>query len=217
MGSGEMSRTSIRLWFCLAAAIVAAAIADPLLEWASNAGLFGSGAYTDHSNVDVLPALLAGVLFVVAHVSLRVRRALALSSRTDIFQASGVALRAGVLRLLPVTFAIQLLALYTMESLEQASVTGHVLGGTVWLGGPVLVSLLVHAIACVGVTYALSRVLRACARTTLHVIHLIRAMAVRPLHEPSPISLRRLEGRRSHTFVLVPRNRAERAPPVPAV
>ena len=40
---------------------MAAAIADPLVEFASNAGWFGAGNFTDHSNLDVVPALFAGV------------------------------------------------------------------------------------------------------------------------------------------------------------
>ena len=64
---------SVRLWFSVAVAIIAAAVADPILESASNAGLFGHGSFTDHSNLDVLPALCIGLLAVAIHVTLRLR------------------------------------------------------------------------------------------------------------------------------------------------
>jgi hypothetical protein len=46
-------KRTIRAWFCLAAALVAASITDPLVEFASNSGMFGPGSFTDHSNQDV--------------------------------------------------------------------------------------------------------------------------------------------------------------------
>src|SRR5262249_25040176 len=63
---------SVRLWFSLAVAVIASAIADPLLEAASNAGIFGNAHYTDHSNLDVLPALAVGLVAVAIHVGLRI-------------------------------------------------------------------------------------------------------------------------------------------------
>jgi hypothetical protein len=201
----------------LAVAVIAAAIADPLVEWASNAGLFGDGNFTDHSNLDILPALLIGGFFVLTHLLLRVRRALAFSPERDLLRASNDALRTGVARLLPLTFALQLLALYSMETSEQLAVAGHALGGTVWLGGPLLFSLAAHAVACVLVAYALSAALLACARTTVRAIRLIRAMAVRPAHGPSPIELPLPEACRTHLSAFVLCSVGERAPPLPAV
>src|ERR1700694_3279642 len=66
-----MSSFTIRFWFCVAVALVALAIADPLTEWASNAGLFGPGNFTDHSNADVVPALFAGFAFFALHLVMR--------------------------------------------------------------------------------------------------------------------------------------------------
>jgi hypothetical protein len=113
-------------------------MADPLVEWASNAGRFGPGNFTDHSTADVVPALLVGVLFVATHLWLRVRRALTRGPASDLLRASRQAIGGGVLRLLPLVFAIQMLVLYCMETSEQIAVVGHPLGGMIWLGGPVL-------------------------------------------------------------------------------
>jgi len=177
--------SSIRLWFCIAGAVVAAALADPLVEGLSNAGVFGHGAFTDRSTLDVVPALTAGLFFSVVHLLVRVRRALV--------RATSDALRGHTVTLLPVIFAMQIAVLATMETVEQIVVTGHTLGGLVWLGGPVWFALSFHAFVCVVLTFGLSALLRLCAQTTLRAIRRIRALSTRPLHGAVPIALRRLQ------------------------
>ena len=172
----------IRFWFCVASAVIAAATADPLVEAASNAGWFGRGTFTDHSNLDVLPTLLCGAILVACYLALRVWRELA--------RASCDALRAYVGRLLPLIFALQLAVLYAMETAEQAIVCGHVIGGTVWLGGPIWFSLGAHALIGVTIAFALARLTRTCTHTTLRVIRRLRALATRALHAPAPLAVR---------------------------
>ncbi len=209
-----MSRSSIQLWFCLAVAAISAAIADPLVEWASNSGRFGPGNFTDHSSADVMPALLVGGLFVVTHLLLRVRRALRSGTAHDFLRASRAAISGRVVRLLPITFAFQILALYFMETAEQAAVTGHPLGGTIWLGGPALVSLAVHAIACVLVAFAASKVLCALTRSAVRAVRLILATAARPARGVSPTELGRPSTGCSPISFFVLCNVGERAPPL---
>jgi len=158
---------SIRSWFCIAAAVIAAATADPLVEGASNAGWFGPGSYTDHSYLAVAPTLALGALLVVLYLVLRVRR--------DLSQASNDALHTNLRRLLVPIFAMQLALLATMETLEQIAVDGHSLGSTIWLGGPIWFSLSVHAAVCVAVTFALAKVLHVWACTTVRIIRQMRA------------------------------------------
>jgi hypothetical protein len=174
---------SIRFWFCVASAVIAAAIADPLVESASNAGWFGGGVFTDHSSLDVLPTLLCGAILVGCYLALRVRR--------ELLRASGEALRTHVGRLLPFILGLQLAVLYTMETTEQVIVAGHTLGGTIWLGGPVWFSLSAHALVAVVVAYGIARFARVCTHTTLRVIRRLRALATRELHAPPPLTLRR--------------------------
>lgn len=178
-----MKPASIRFWFCIASAVIAAAIADPLVEAASNAGWFGQGTFTDHSSLDVLPTLFCGAIFVVCYLVLRVRR--------ELLRASGNALRARVGRLLPFIIAGQLSVLYAMETIEQIVVAGHPLGGTVWLGGPIWFSLCAHALAGIAVAYALARLTYTCTHTTLRVIRRLRALATRALHAPAPLVVHR--------------------------
>jgi hypothetical protein len=201
-----MKYTHIRLWFAVAVAVIAAAVADPLVEAASNAGWFGRGVFTDHSNLDVLPALLSGAALVACYVALRVRR--------ELMRASSYALRTHVGRLWPVIFAAQITVLYAMETLEQLTVAGHVMGNTVWLGGPAWFSLPVHAAVAIVVAYALARLTHVCAHTTLRVIRHLRALAMRALHTPTPPALRRRAAISLRCSVPVACRIGNRAPPV---
>jgi hypothetical protein len=169
----------VRFGFCTAIAVIAAAIADPLVEFASNAGWFGPGLFTDHSNLDVAPALIIGVLLLAAYLVLKARAALANGSGRDrdLWREAGHALGSGVWRLMPAIFGLQMLTLYAMETAEQYAVWGHSLGPTIWLGGPLPVSLAVHAIICVAVAATIARWVRALTATTLRFIRLIRALA----------------------------------------
>jgi hypothetical protein len=167
-----VSRIFVRVWFCLAVAVVAAAIADPIVEAASNAGLFGPGNFTDHSNLDVGPALLTGIVFALCYLVMRATSALSFrpSLATNALLASHRALQAGLPKLLPLAFGVQIGVLYIMETAEQYSVYGHLLGGTVWLGAPIFVSLAVHAAFCALTGIAIARAVRSLAEVTLRII-----------------------------------------------
>lgn len=161
-----MSNFSVRWGFCAALAVMSAAIADPLVEFASNAGWFGRGSFTDHSNLDVVPALLAGVALMTLYLFRKAR-----------LVVSGQAFPRGIAPLVPAIFAFQILALYGMETAEQVVVAGHLLGPAVWLGAPPLISLAIHSVVCAGVSLWFGRSIRSLAATTLRVIRLIRAIA----------------------------------------
>jgi hypothetical protein len=151
--------------FCATAALVAAAFADPIVEALSNAGAFGKGGYTDHSLLDVIPALSIGAMSAGLWLFVQVRKMIGLRVvKPQWIQSSAFALDArSVVKLLPAVFALQITILFAMESLEQLYVHGHILGPLVWLGGPILVSLVTHAFACALVAFTLMRVLRNCA------------------------------------------------------
>jgi hypothetical protein len=175
-----MTHSATRAWFCAAIALLTASIANPLVESASNAGLFGSARYTDHSQIDLPPTLFVGALFLLRCLFLRVRALLGRRNapRRHWLQTSGDALDGKVLaRLLPCVFALQIIALYVMETVEQIAVFGHPLGGSVWLGGPVLVSLAAHALLCAITIAAAGKMLRAFAQTALRIVAFIREIA----------------------------------------
>lgn len=203
-----MGRSNIRLWFAAAVAAVGAACADPLLEFASNAGFFGRGQFTDHSNLDVLPAIIAGTLCAGLYVALRTRTML-----LDL-RASDRALEGSVLNVQPLAFAMQLLVLFGMETLEQIVVSGHTLGGTVWLGAPPVIALAFHALTCILVAYVGAKAVRSLANAALDVVLLVRALAARPVQPPSPIAWRGFDLCASVQFFPVLCRIGERAPPV---
>jgi hypothetical protein len=211
-----VSRSALRLWFCLAVAIIASAIADPMVESASNAGWFGPGTFTDHSTADVIPALLAGCLAAVVCLMFRVRAALATTSSHKTFlRATGQALDSGLARLLPPAFALQMLVLYAMETAEQYIVWGHTLSPTIWLGAPALISLGAHAVVCGVVAWVVARSVRALARATLRVIQFVQAFTTLRIRSTQPIA--RLS-RDSDTYAslgtVLLRGIGERAPPL---
>jgi hypothetical protein len=189
-----MARSWIRFWFCIVVAVVAAAIADPLIEAASNAGWFGPRNYTDHSNLDIAPALCVAALLAGLHLFLRVRHLLRGGSGPlpRWLRMSGDALAGRRLcSLLPRIFVAQLVALYCMETIEQIAVAGHPLGGTLWLGGPVLVSLALHAIACLAITFIAGEVMRCCARSALRIARFILRILTSISRLPRTIVFRR--------------------------
>lgn len=194
-----------RLGFSLAVAVIATAIADPIVEFASNAGWFGSGSYTDHSNLDIVPALLAGVGLLAL---LLVRRAPAI--------LAGQALPSGIAALLPTIFTLQVVTLYLMESAEQLIVWGHAFGPTVWLGGPPAISLAIHAAICLAVTFAIARSKRTLAATTLRVIRLITAIASFTERATAPVPVCRTRNACFKKFLPVLCTIGERAPPLAA-
>jgi len=166
--------------FCSAAAIISAAVADPFVEGLSNAGAFGAGRFTDHSTADIGPALSAGLLCAALFVAWIVHRTLAQSATpSQWLRLSDAALSpAALARLSPAIFAGQIGVLYVMETLEQLVVDGHDLGGTIWLGGPILVSLLLHAIVGIAVVAVLSQLLHWLAESVAEAITFFRRLVL---------------------------------------
>lgn len=182
--------------------MVAAALADPIVEFGSNAGWFGRGGLTDHSNLDVGPALLLGIGLLAIYMVRKARAVLA-----------GRALPRNALELVPWIFALQLSTLYIMETCEQLIACGHVLGAGVWLGGPAPISLAVHGALALAVTFALMRAKRALATTTLRAI---RSIVEVSRSGPAPLPLRGCWFRDPCSKELMPVLCAigERAPPL---
>lgn len=212
-----MTRASIRLWFCLAVAAIAAALADPVVEYLSNARVFGRGNFTDHSNADVLPVLLAGLIFAGLHLVLKIRSALHKrdDASRDVWRESYAVLGGRFFALLPFAYVLQLIVLYGMETFEQRLVWGHTLGGTIWLGGPVWASLLAHAVTCAIVAFAAARLIRALGRTTVRVLRAIAALTTLPSHPVSIVI--RVWDRVAVSQVPVRSRIGERGPPLLSV
>jgi hypothetical protein len=187
-GQRVLIRSSIRVWFCLAVAVIAAAIADPIVEFASNTGVLGRGSWTDHSNLDVLPALIVGLAALALYIVLKAHAAYTHGNARALtfLRASDRMLGRKLPQFLIPAFALQIVVLYLMETAEQMAVWGHTLGPAVWLGGPVVISLAVHAIFCVAVAVVVSRCVRTLATTTLRVIRLILELATFSGQAPSP-------------------------------
>lgn len=189
--------------FCLAVAVIAAAIADPLVEYVSNLGWFGPGSLTDHSNLDVFPALLGGIALLALFMVRKARAVLA-----------GRALSTDWATLLPAIFVLQMFTLYVMETIEQLFAFGHVLSPTIWLGAPPTISLAVHAVVGMAVGCAIVHSRRTLARTTLRAVRLIVAILTFAPQISAPILLRRFGDVCFKEFLPVLCTIGERAPPI---
>jgi hypothetical protein len=151
----------------MAVALIAAALADPVVESVSNTGIFG-GHYADNNHLGVIPTLLVGVMLVLEIIALRCLEVLRHSRNGSrdwlVDVARGISKRSPA-QDLPYVLGMQLAALFLLESIEQLAVGGKLLGGTAWLGGPLLFSLLLHALVGAGCTFALGSLIRAIVRT----------------------------------------------------
>ena len=135
-----------------------------IVEFASNAGWFGPGT----SPIEVI--------LTFSRRSPLASRPPALSDRQSDAMLAGTALPRRVVSLLPAIFTLQIIALYVMETTEQLSVDGHVLGPMVWLGVQSLQSRDPCGLLPRG--HALDRAIaRGLAVTTLRVIALLKTIA----------------------------------------
>jgi hypothetical protein len=164
-----LGRLRSRLPLLAAAALIAAALADPLVETIANTGLVGPG-YSDDNHTSVLPALVAGALLALLVICMR---SLALLRREP--AGRGWVIRAArqistqpPLRDLPLLLALQFAILFIMESSEQLAFGGRLAGGLAWLGGPLWFSVSVHVAVGWACIVALARAMRSivtrCAR-----------------------------------------------------
>jgi uncharacterized protein YacL len=162
--------------FGLAVAAVSAALGDIVVESLSNHAVFGPGHFTDGSTVDVVPAAIIGFVFFGAFLWRRVRDALRkisamISSRT-------------IARMLPAIFAMHMLLLFFMETLEQWLVLGRFLGGTIWLGGPTTASLALHVVICIPVALLGLAAARFLEPRAVRLIRTLLASAAFPVTAP---------------------------------
>ncbi len=157
-----LAKVVSRLPFLATVALIAAALGDPLVETISNTGIFGRGYY-DNDHASVVPTLVVGSVLAIVMI---VRRTLALlraapeSGQWPIEMARYISARSPI-QDLPYVLVIQFIALFGMESAEQILLGGKLLGGLVWLGGPLWFSLFVHVAIGTVCTVAIARAMRA--------------------------------------------------------
>jgi hypothetical protein len=212
--------TSLRIWFCLATAAVAAAVANPAMESLSDAGIFGRNDLTDHSSLDVLPTLIGGLLIGVYYLCVRLRPVFA-----DRYRARPKALLAApsdavrprtLVRLLPAIFVTQIAILFSMETAEQLIVDGHALGGTIWLGGPAPISLGLHAAACICVTFFAVHVLNFFARVAVGFLGFVLLLIATAARSPRLTIARWADPFKQKSQSSARGRTGERAPPLAA-
>lgn len=208
-----MKHSSIVGIFVCGIALFSAALGDAVVEGISNADVLWHGNYTDHSSLDILPAfLVAATALVLTHgfsFYARVSRSRQ-SARSLVLSTSRILTARQMLRLLPAAFALQLVALYGMETTEQIAVYGHAFGGALWLGGPIAPSLVIHAGVAVGAAFSLSKALAALGDMLTHIVKCIFARFVACARASIVVSLKRV----SYALALIVTDSlVERGPP----
>jgi len=167
-----------RLPFLCAVALVAAALADPLVESVSNTGIFGPRA-SDDNHLSIIPALIAGLVLLLEvaglHCAALCRRPPLARERDWLVDVASRFVERSLARDLPYVFILQLAALFTMESVEQLVTGGSLAGGLAWLGGPIVFSLLVHALVGAGCMRVFVSSMRALLATFAALV--LRALA----------------------------------------
>ena len=213
---GESAKASlVKGGFCIAVATLAASIASVVVESASNAGWFGAGDYTDHSYRDLPPALISVMFFLGAYVVVRLRAELSCSDAAiDAVRIVRGALSHNLLRAMPVIFPIQIAMLYAMESLEQRVVYGHVLGGTIWLGGPSVVALGLHMLICAVAVLVVSTAVRSITDAAANIIRRIRELVLVTPRDARPVFYRENPTAVGHLPTPILCRIGERAPPL---
>ncbi|HEX3468911.1 MAG TPA: hypothetical protein VHT05_12610 [Candidatus Elarobacter sp.] len=163
-----------RLPFLLAAALIAGGLGDPLVETIADSGAVGAG-YHDTNHLGVLPALLCGLVVAVEFVLLRAWALLRRDAHDGRGWLNGFAGRFHVrppLHDVPYVFALQLVVVFAIETLEQIVSRGPLELGLSWLGGPVAFSLGVHALIALTVTLVLAALARALAAALASIVRL---------------------------------------------
>lgn len=212
-----MSYKAIRTIFVCAVAFVGAVAGDALIEGLSNSQLLWRGNYTDHSSADLLPMSIVAGLTVAVVLALFLKHRLGTwkpATRALVLAASRALAARGVVRLIPAIYLLQLATLFGMESIEQVAVYGHLFGGTVWLGGPVAVSLCAHLVIAAVFTLALARCLTVLADMLAYIVGRILAHVLARSRERVALGSRTDEphGERYHVWSA---RTGERGPPTP--
>jgi hypothetical protein len=208
-------RTLVPLLFGIVVAALAAAFASPLVESLSNHGVFGRGTFTDGSNADVFPVTIAGLLLAAAFLAVRIRHSYFSSRSHHRHELSEALSLRRLARMLPVIFIVQIVMLWTMETIEQHVVVGHGLGPTIWLGGPIAASLTIHALFCIGAALLARRILIVVEPRAIRILRAILAFFLR-VFPPSPHPLQH-HRREIPASILSPslRHIGKRGPPLP--
>lgn len=162
-----------RLPFLLAVALVAAALGDTVVETIANSGILGAG-FADDNHASVVPTLLLGGVLALEVARRRCAEMLRRGAggvRTDwVIELARRYTPGSLPRDLTIVFALQLFAVFLMENAEQLAFGGKLLGGTAWLGGPIVFSLLAHALIGAGCTFLLARLVRSILATVANIL-----------------------------------------------
>lgn len=206
-----------RVPFVIAVALVAAAIADPLVETIANTGMLGRG-YSDNDHASVVPTLLVGSMLLLLAIA---ARCLGLVCRACVYRrwVAGIARHLSArpaLADLPYIVLLQFVALFIMESCEHLLYDGRLAGGIAWLGGPIWFSIATHLLIGLLCTILAARAVRTIVRrcAALVSIALDFILCALGISDASLFAPRRHEATRRYVQPFHVRQVGQRAPPL---
>jgi hypothetical protein len=206
----------IRTVFICAVAFLAATLGDALVESISNAQVLWHGNYTDRSSLNLLPMSAVALATFMATLTLVLTEHLrrTCGSLHELWSSTArVLVPSDIPSLLPAIFALQIPTLFVMETVEQIVVYGHPLGGTLWLGGPILAALFLHAFIAATCAFLVAYGLTVLAQTLLRAVTLVLSWFIERL-QTRRIFVARMQPirRAAQTFCFA--HTGERGPPL---
>ena len=164
----------------LAAAVLSAVVADVVIESAANAGFYGP-AFADHDQRSLLATATGGLVLALAAAVVVLLEHCRSRGGGDaahwLSEAAHDISSRWSWSAFPSTLATAIAVRYAMESAELLRTTGHVATGLGWLGGPLLVALLIHAAFCGLMLLALMIAMRSIVRAFDAVLELVALLA----------------------------------------
>ena len=183
-------------------------------------GLYGS-AYREHDQRSIVCTLAAAAILLASYiVAASLQRFLRLPNRAVrgdwlAEAAHDLASRPWSIRTLSQSFIAALIVRYFMEAAHDYHANGHMPFGVAWLGGPLLVALLIHLCFCFAAFFSLVALMGALDRTVTRVVRLVIALIValdRAFCETTRF-VKRDRSQIVHRISLLARHFGERAPP----
>lgn len=172
------SRRFRRVLLFLAAALLSALFSDWVIEGSASIGLFG-GSYAVHDQRSVIctAAVVAGLVFLCILRSALEKLAVLRSQGEWIEEAAQDISSRWSWTTLGASYLFALASRYAMESARLFEQSGHMAHGIGWLGGPLIVSLTIHAAFCflafVGLIECMTALDQAMGRVVAFVVRLI--------------------------------------------
>ena len=163
--------------FFVAAALLSALLSDWTIEGSASMGLFGQiFNVPDQRSAVCTAAVVVGLVFLCILTRVLEKLSILRSDGDWIEEAARDISSRWSWSALGATYAVALVARYAMESARQIEQTGQIARGWDWLGGPLVIALVIHAVLCALACVGLFAFMRELDRTLDRVVAFVRTL-----------------------------------------